>query len=226
MPIDIAPEDWAQAQPITAYSYHPVSKLYTGTTLAHPSPLEPGNYPPPANATLTPPPSVGDGQLVVYAEGAWAVCPDNRGLWYDNAGEPVTVTDPRQDTSKLGQSPPPGEGYTRNLSGLWVVDQAAQTRIRTAALDWLRARRSRILGALDGMQISAMTKAVTAVAADEVAAAKGLALAIEEAKQGLRDLPQIDLSACIGTQACQDALQAQLNILAAALPEYARKAFA
>ena len=225
MPIDIAPEDWAQAQPITAYSYHPVSKLYTGTTLAHPSPLEPGNYLPPANATLTPPPSLVDGQLAVYEGGAWAVCPDISGFWYNAQGGQVSFFDPRQDTSAFSRTAPPGEGY-QLVAGEWVVDQAAQTRIRTAALDWMRARRSRILGLLDGMQVSAMVKAVSTLSPDESVVEKDLAMLIEEVKQGLRDLPQIDLSDCLGTQACQDALQAQLDSLAAALPEDARKAFA
>lgn len=225
MPIDIAPEDWAQAQPITAYSYHPVNKLYTGTTLAHPSPLEPGNYPPPANATLTPPPSLVDGQLAVYEGGAWLVCPDISGFWYNAQGGQVSFFDPRQDTSAFSRTAPPGEGY-QLVAGEWVVDQAAQTRIRTAALDWMRARRSRILGLLDGMQVSAMVKAVSTLSPDESVVEKDLAMLIEEVKQALRELPTADLSHCIGAQACQTTLQSHLDDLAGALPEDARKAFA
>lgn len=211
---------------IDVFHYDAQSGIYTNTTKAPASPEEPGSYLIPAHATKEKPPAVDEGELAVFENGAWLICLDKRGLWYDNAGAPVMVTDPRQDTSGLGQNPPPGEGYTRNLSGLWIVNEAAQAQLRAAALDWLRGRRSRILGMLDGMQVSAMTKALSALTPEEAAAENDLASAIEVAKQALRDLPQTDLSECIGSQACQEVLQAELDSIAAALPEPVRKAFA
>ena len=76
------PEAWGATPPIDFYGFDPISKLYIGITPAYPSPLEPGHYPPPANATDTPPPALEVGQVALYENGAWLVCPDKRGKYF------------------------------------------------------------------------------------------------------------------------------------------------
>ncbi len=53
------------------YHYHPESRDYLGTGVADPSPLEPGVWLIPANATSTPPPDARDGFRRVFLGGEW-----------------------------------------------------------------------------------------------------------------------------------------------------------
>ena len=59
-----------------------------------------------------------------------------------------------------------------------------------SAVDTIRTERQKIIGVLDGLQSSALATADTTTAAG-----------IEAAKQGLRDLTQIDLSDCATQEA-------------------------
>ncbi len=78
----------------------------------------------------------------------------------------------------------------------------------------IRVQRQPIISVLDGLQVSAIAKGEGANA-----------LAIETAKQGLRDLTDIDLSGCAGFEAMRLAVKARYAALAGALPVNVRKAF-
>jgi len=54
------------------YHYHSVTKEYLGSGLADPSPLEPGVWLIPANATGVQPPTAMDGKIRVWNGSAWA----------------------------------------------------------------------------------------------------------------------------------------------------------
>ncbi|MGE4448558.1 MAG: hypothetical protein AB7E15_09705 [Azospira sp.] len=59
------------SQPI--YHYDPATGIFTGADVARESPMEPGVFLIPANATTEPPPECGDDQRPVFREGAWVV---------------------------------------------------------------------------------------------------------------------------------------------------------
>lgn len=60
-----------KAGPKKVYSYSPYTGEYTGETLADMSPLEPGVYHIPANATEIEPPAKVDGKIRVFVDGKW-----------------------------------------------------------------------------------------------------------------------------------------------------------
>lgn len=78
----------------------------------------------------------------------------------------------------------------------------------------IRIERQPIIGVLDGLQTSAVVKGEG-----------DRALAIETAKQGLRDLTDIDLSACATYEEMRLAVKARYLQLATALPADVRIAF-
>lgn len=63
----------------TVCSYNPMTGEYMGTTEADVSPLEPGVYHMPANATETPPPATDAREAAVWDGQAWRVAADHRG---------------------------------------------------------------------------------------------------------------------------------------------------
>lgn len=84
---------------------------------------------------------------------------------------------------------------------------ATQTTAEGAAVTSIRTERQKIIGVLDGLQASALATgdATTAVA-------------IETAKQGLRDLTQIDLSDCATQEAMKLKVMQAYRALVAAAP--------
>lgn len=72
---EIAEEDpWAN--PPLAYSYNPENGFYVGSEIADPSPMEPGVFLLPANATFEVPPETSDANRIpVFRNGAWEVIP-------------------------------------------------------------------------------------------------------------------------------------------------------
>lgn len=78
----------------------------------------------------------------------------------------------------------------------------------------IRVERQPIISILDGLQTSALVTGKT-----------DLAMALETAKQGLRDLTDLDLSACVTYEDMRLAVKARYAQLAAALPASVRVAF-
>lgn len=77
------------------YNYSPITREYTGMSLADPSPLEPGNYLIPAHATTTAPPAtIGEHEVALFGvSGEWEIVPDYRGVtaWVPTTREEVVV---------------------------------------------------------------------------------------------------------------------------------------
>ena len=68
------------------YHYHPEYNHFVGQDDADPSPLEPGKYLIPANATKIAPPECENGQIQIFDGTFWSVIEDKRGIYY-TAGE-------------------------------------------------------------------------------------------------------------------------------------------
>ncbi|MDQ0314857.1 DUF4376 domain-containing protein [Amorphus orientalis] len=94
----------------TVYSYDPTSGEALGSSIADPSPLEPGAFLDPAHTTRTPPPETGAGEAACWTGEAWEIRPDHRGeTWYAADGAAVTVDhigDPADD-GLAAVAPPP-----------------------------------------------------------------------------------------------------------------------
>ena len=71
-----------------------------------------------------------------------------------------------------------------------ITAQDKRDQLLESAVDTIRLERQKIIGVLDGLQSSALATADTTTVAG-----------IEAAKQGLRDLTQIDLSDCATQEA-------------------------
>lgn len=96
-----------------------------------------------------------------------------------------------------------------------ITAQQKTAAIPASVLAQVRTQRRPILGILDGLQASAISKSDTATAT-----------AIETAKQGLRDITKIDLSSYTTLARMNAAIVAQYQNIAAALPIAVRTAFA
>lgn len=153
------------------YHYHPVTGQFHSAGTADPSPMEPGEFLVPANATTIAPPAEQD-------------------HWHFRNGNWVSVLPPTPVT-------------------------LTQTEMRNQVLAMARNLRAPILGVLDGLQISAVVQARTTDA-----------VAIETAKQGLRDITETDLSADTTIPAMSARIMMTYTALALALPASLRSAFA
>lgn len=74
------------------YNYSPITKEYLGVSFPDESPLEPGIFLIPANATITPPPIVPEGSFAVFENNIW----NTRQILIETLTNPTTpVTDPK-----------------------------------------------------------------------------------------------------------------------------------
>lgn len=153
------------------YHHHPVTGQFHSAGTADPSPMEPGVFLVPANATTLAPPTEQDHWH--FRNDAWVNVPPTA---------PVLPT---------------------------------QTEMRAQVVALARSLRTPILGILDGLQVSALVQARTADA-----------VAIETAKQGLRNITSTDLTADQSVPAMQARIMSVYAQLAAALPAPLRVAFA
>ena len=64
------------------YHYHPEYNYFVGQDDADSSPLEPGKYLIPANATRIAPPECENGQIQIFDGTFWSVIEDKRGIYY------------------------------------------------------------------------------------------------------------------------------------------------
>ena len=88
-----------------------------------------------------------------------------------------------------------------------ITAQYKRDKMVDSAVSAIRAERQKIIGVLDGLQASALASADTATA-----------VGIEAAKQGLRELTQIDLSDCATQEAMKLKVMQAYRALVAAAP--------
>ena len=92
------------------YNYHPDTNAYLGQSTARPNPLEPDAWLIPAYATTDAPPSAGESQTAVYANGSWSLVPDWRGHKYwlaDGSEHTITTLGDEPPAGALDEPPPP-----------------------------------------------------------------------------------------------------------------------
>lgn len=120
------------------YNYAPDTRIFTGTSQAEESPLEPGVYLIPAHATTSEPPKVKVGHVARYKpnDGEWESVLDVRGTWYSADGQAVEISDIDADVSALTREAPPDETYVL-IKGKWQQDskKAAAAKKATADLE-------------------------------------------------------------------------------------------
>lgn len=98
---------------------------------------------------------------------------------------------------------------------VYIAPAPTHADLTAVALDEIRAQRQPIIGILDGLQSSALSKS------DDASA-----LVIETAKQALRDLTSIDLSACDTYEAMRAAVKIRYAQIVRAAPASVALAFA
>lgn len=97
---------------------------------------------------------------------------------------------------------------------LYVEPAETRDQLLERAKADIRTQRQPIIAVLDGLQASALALG-----------SAGEALAIEEAKDGLRDLTAVDLNACETYEQMRLAVKVRYAQIAKAAPESVRKAF-
>lgn len=115
------------------YNYSGVTGEYVGSGMARESPLEPGVFLLPANATTIAPPTPGAGQAAAFINEAWAQVPDNRGqTWFKADGTQVVITQINVVPDPSWTATPPAVLFATVVgNALAAIDgQAGQTRLK------------------------------------------------------------------------------------------------
>jgi hypothetical protein len=89
-----------------------------------------------------------------------------------------------------------------------------RNQLLESAVNAIRLERQKIIGVLDGLQASALATYDTSVA-----------VGIEEAKQGLRDLTKIDLSDCATYEDMRSKVKQAYSVIVSAAPTSVIRAF-
>lgn len=118
----------------TIHHYDPATGAFLGSSPATESPLEPGVFLVPANATTIAPPAVGADEVALFREGAWTVAADLVGqVFYRPDGTNVTIAEVGQVPDPAWTTAPPpaaGDHQVAVLTdGVWAVvaDYVGQT---------------------------------------------------------------------------------------------------
>jgi hypothetical protein len=90
------------------YWTHPDTREFTSVGHANESPLEPGVFAIPADATTVEPPEPEQGHARVFKDGAWAQVPDHRGeTWWTEEGVEVVIYELGEPPEGWSNEPPP-----------------------------------------------------------------------------------------------------------------------
>lgn len=114
-----------------SYSFAGEHAIFSGTVPAWESPLEPGHYLLPGQATFDEPPIAGEHEAVQWSGDAWTIIPDWRGVsYYTSRGDPVVIEDigvsPPADA--LDTPPPPTFGQRQLAAAKAVIHFANRVR--------------------------------------------------------------------------------------------------
>lgn len=140
------------------YNFDPQTGAYLSGSIADESPLEPGVFLFPAYATDLKPPEVEIREVPVFADGAWQIKSDWRGvpLFSIADGSAVAISEIGKNPADLGATELPSPGADHSWIGdKWALDhakvalqQAAYTSDRLAKL---RVVREGVLNRLSGI---------------------------------------------------------------------------
>lgn len=134
------------------YNYCDLFNEYSGSSEAEESPLEPGEFIIPANATTIAPPKKKDGYATVFKDGKWLRVKDNRGVAIYDKENQTAYTHKTLDPigSKYTLLSPPSIHHKFNGSA-WELDvNFHKAELSRAA----RIQRDQLLSACDWTQVS------------------------------------------------------------------------
>ena len=129
------------------YNYDPETGEYLSAGVADESPLEPGVYLVPANATIKPVPALKPGQAAIFDDGAWRAVADYRGRsvcaldadgYYSGPAELALGESP--DARRILADPPPADLPRPKWSGSAWVDGRTPSEILSAYTAAVQAR--------------------------------------------------------------------------------------
>lgn len=117
-----------------AYSYHPVTKIFSGEVSCQKSPLEEGVYLLPANATTEAPPSLSENEVAIFENNDWCVVSDYRGkaIYSQNDSR---ITDVMKEIGDVAPQywtiapPPDNEKHYVMIAGTWQEYQKTSVEI-------------------------------------------------------------------------------------------------
>lgn len=109
------------------------SGVLLGSGIADESPLEPGVFAIPAFATTEEPPTVEEGFVAVFKDGSWSSVKNIIGMWFDNDGSSVYVTNLDQDVSLLCKTQKPTQ-FHKIVESEWQEDIAKKLEYFAAAV--------------------------------------------------------------------------------------------
>lgn len=117
------------------YNYDSVTGEFITVSQANQSPLEPGVFLVPANATTLPPLKPGPNQAPAFKDGAWTLVADYRSHCWDKHGVPAKIAlGATPDGVETCSVPPPDATGTWLFSaGAWVVDPIKAATATAAA---------------------------------------------------------------------------------------------
>lgn len=152
------------------YNYDSATGAYVSTSLADPSPREPGVYLIPAHATEIAPPERAPFAWPVFdaSTGTWSLVPDHRGgVFYSTAtSERVEITElgkTPDDLGLTGQEPP--AGFVTWDGTVWQHDLVRTKAAALAAIDAEAGRaRARYITVAPGQEATYILKAQQAAA--------------------------------------------------------------
>lgn len=108
------------------YNYHQELKYLIGEENAFESPLEPGVFLIPANATDIEPPTCESNQIQIFNETSWDIIEDQRGIYYSTETQQVIVNDnPLEAPENSTKQVPPevASGYKLTWNDGWVLEE-------------------------------------------------------------------------------------------------------
>jgi hypothetical protein len=122
----------SQSAAPTIFNFDPVTRIFSGQSLADESPLEPDVWLMPASSTLIEPPVAAPDHVAVFGESlAWQLVPDRRGTWYNSDGYAVEISSATASVAGLMRTAQPSADHVIEADQ-WVLS-AAKVAARFAA---------------------------------------------------------------------------------------------
>jgi hypothetical protein len=118
------------------YNYHPEYKHFIGVSIADESPLEPGVWLIPAQATDIEPPTCDSNQIQIFNGTSWDIVEDQRGTYYEIPSgilqENLNPLEAPENVTKE-QSPEVPKGKVLKWNDGWVLEDIPPPPVLTPA---------------------------------------------------------------------------------------------